>query len=133
MRKAFEIGGLVAGLVLVVFGIVVIVMGVNGRSTVTSSLKQQQIVGTADMTPAGITAEAQKAGLKNVTIPTCSVANQAVTTGASARCFAQYMQIHALEATGGFVYAQMGSTPPSRGRPPRSWHPVAAPATPTSP
>ena len=47
MRKAFEIGGLVAGLVLVVFGIVVIVMGVNGRSTVTTSLKQQQIVGTA--------------------------------------------------------------------------------------
>ena len=46
MRKAFEIGGLVAGLVLVVFGIVVIVMGVNGRSTVTTSLKQQQIVGT---------------------------------------------------------------------------------------
>src|SRR6476659_3618263 len=108
MRKAFEIGGLVAGLVLVVFGIVVIVMGVNGRSTVTSSLKQQQIVGTADMTPAGITGEAQKAGLKNISIPSCSVANQAVTTGARARCFAQYMQIHALEATGGFVYAQMG-------------------------
>ena len=117
MRKTFEIGGLVAGLVLVVFGIVVIVMGVNGRSTVTSSLEQQQIVGTADMTPAGITAEVQKAGLKNVTIPTCSVANQAVTTGASARCFAQYMEIHALEATGGFVYAQMGQYTAKPGTP----------------
>ena len=98
-------------------GIVVIVMGVNGRSTVTTSLKQQQIVGTADMTPAGITAEVQKAGLKNVTIPSCSVANQAVTTGASARCFAQYMQIHALEATGGFVYAQMGQYTAKPGTP----------------
>jgi hypothetical protein len=117
MRKAFEIGGLVAGLVLVVFGVVVIVMGVNGRSTVTTSLEQQQIVGTPDMTPAGITAEAQKAGLKNVTIPTCSVANQAVTTGANARCFAQYMQIHALEATGGFVYAQMGQYTAKPGTP----------------
>ena len=42
MRKAFEIGGLIAGLVLVVFGIVVIVMGVNARSTVTSSLSSSR-------------------------------------------------------------------------------------------
>ena len=108
MRKVFEIGGIVAAAVLVAFGIAAIVMSVNGRSTVNSSLKQQQIVGTPDMTPAGITAEAQKAGLKNVTIPTCSVANRAVTSGSTARCFAQYMQIHALEATGGYYYSQMG-------------------------
>jgi hypothetical protein len=108
MRKAFEIGGLVAAVVLVAFGAVAIVMSVNGRSTVGNELKQQQIVGTPDMTPAGITAEAQKAGLKNISLPTCSVANKAVDSGARARCFAQYMRIHALEATGGFVYAQMG-------------------------
>ena len=108
MRKVFEIGGLVAGSVLIVFGIVAIVMGVNARSTVTNSLTHEQIGGTPDMTPAGIKAEADKAGLKNVSLPTCSVANKAITTGADARCFAQYMQIHALEATGGFVYAQMG-------------------------
>jgi hypothetical protein len=117
MRKAFEIGGLVTGVVLMVFGIVAIVMGVNGHSTVTNSLKQEQIVGTSDMTPAGITAEAQKAGLKNVSIPTCSVANKAVTSGTAARCFAQYMQIHALEATGGFVYAQMGQYTAKPGTP----------------
>jgi hypothetical protein len=34
MRKVLEIGGLVAGAVLIVFGVVAIVMGVNGRSTV---------------------------------------------------------------------------------------------------
>ena len=34
MRKVFEIGGLVAAAVLVVFGVVAIVMGVKGRSTV---------------------------------------------------------------------------------------------------
>src|SRR5579862_4459493 len=98
MRKVFEIGGIVAAAVLVAFGIAAIVMGFNGRSTVSSNLKQQQIVGTPDMTPAGITAEAQKAGLKNVSIPTCSVAGKLVNDGAKARCFAQYMQIHALEA-----------------------------------
>jgi hypothetical protein len=108
MRKAFEIGGLAAGVVLIAFGVVAIAMGAHGRMTVNNSLKQEQIVGTSDMTPAGIKAEAQKAGLKNISFPTCSVANVAVTTGAKARCFAQYMQIHALEATGGFVYSQMG-------------------------
>jgi len=108
MRKVFEIGGLVAAVVLVAFGAVAIVMSINGRSTVGSELKQQQIVGTPDMTPAGIKAEAQKAGLKNISFPTCSVANTTVTNGARARCFAEYMRIHALEATGGYVYSQMG-------------------------
>jgi hypothetical protein len=117
MRKVFEIGGIVAAAVLVAFGVAAIVMSVNGRSTVGSNLKQQQIVGSGDMTPAGITAEAQKAGLKNVSIPTCSVANTAVTNGATARCFAQYMQIHALEATGGFFYSQMGQFTAKAGTP----------------
>jgi hypothetical protein len=117
MRKVFEIGGIVAAAVLVAFGVAAIVMSINGRSTVSSNLKQQQIVGSGDMTPAGITAEAQKAGLKNVSIPTCSVANQPVKDGASARCFAQYMQIHALEATGGFFYSQMGQFTAKPGTP----------------
>ena len=108
MRKFFEIGGLLAGAVLIVFGVVAIAMGTNGRSTVGTELKQQQIVGTPDMTPAGIKAAAQKAGLKNVSFPSCTVANLTVTNGARARCFAEYMRIHALEATGGYVYSQMG-------------------------
>lgn len=110
MRKFFEIGGLVAAAVLIVFGVVAIVMGFNGRSTVNNSLKQEQIVGTPDMTPAAITAEATKAKLNvsKLPIPTCTVANKAVTDGASARCFAQYMRIHTLDATGGYVYSQMG-------------------------
>ncbi len=117
MRRALEIGGLVAGAVLIVFGIVAIVMGVNGRSTVNTELKQEQVVGTPDMTPAGIKAEAQKAGLKNVSFPTCTVANKAVTSGATARCFAQYMRIHALNATGGYVYSQMGQYTAKPGTP----------------
>lgn len=117
MRKLFEIGGLVAAVVLIVFGSVAIVMGVSGRNTVSSSLKTEQITGTPDMTPAGITAAVNKAGLKNIAIPTCSVANDAVNSGARARCFAQYMQIHALEATGGFVYAQMGQYQAKPGTP----------------
>src|SRR5262249_42842254 len=73
-----------------------------------SSLKQEQIVGSPDMTPAGISAEAKQAGLAaDVSLPSCSVAGKAITTGNQARCFAEYMRVHALEATGGLTYAQM--------------------------
>jgi F0F1-type ATP synthase membrane subunit c/vacuolar-type H+-ATPase subunit K len=109
MRKLFEIGGLVAAVVLVAFGIAAIVMGVNGRDTVQKSLRQELIVGTPDMTPAAIAAEAKKAGLPaSVDLPNVSVAGKPINTGDRARAFAGYMRIHALEATGGLTYAQMG-------------------------
>ena len=107
-RRVLQIGGVISGGVLIAFGIVVIVLAINGRNTVHDELKQQQITGTPDMTPTAIKAEGAKAGLKNVSYPTCSVAGEVVDTGSEARCFSQYMNIHALEATGGFVYAQMG-------------------------
>jgi hypothetical protein len=110
MRKYFELGGVFAACVLICFGIVSIVMGVNGRNTVSHSLKQEYIVGSPDMTPAAITAEAKKAGLDVTTldIPSKSVANKPINGGDRARTFAQYMRIHALEASAGLTYAQMG-------------------------
>lgn len=108
-RKAFEIGGVVAAVVLIAFGIGALVMSLNGRNTVKDNLAAQKIVGTPDMTPAAITAAVKKDGLNvsQTPIPTCSVANKPVDSGSSARCFAEYMNIHALEATGGQVYSQM--------------------------
>lgn len=108
-RRVFEIGGIVAAVVLIAFGIAAIVIGAGGQSTVHNNLAEQKIVGTPDMTPAGIKAEAAKAGLdvSTLSIPSCSVANKAITSGSDARCFAQYMTIHALEATGGKYYSQM--------------------------
>ncbi len=109
MRKLFEIGGLVAAAVLIGFGIAAIVMGVNGRSTVQSSLKLEQIVGSPDMTPSAIAAEAKKAGLPaSIDLPTVDVAGKPINNGDRARAFASYMRIHALEATNGLTYAQMG-------------------------
>ena len=102
-----EIGGLIAGVVLVGFGIAVILLALSGRSTVRHELSQQNIVGSSDMTPQAIKEEAAKAGLENVSLPTCSVAGKAVTSGARARCFAQYMRIHALEASGGLTYSEI--------------------------
>ncbi len=109
MRKVLEIGGIVAATILVAFGVATIVMGVSGRSTVRDSLKLEQIVGSPDMTPAAIKAEAKAAGLPaSIALPTVSVANQAINTGARARAFATYMRIHTLEATGGLTYSQLG-------------------------
>ena len=106
-KRVFSWGGIVASAILIAFGIATIVIGAGGRSQVRNDIKQEAVVGTPDMTPTGIQAEAQKAGLKNVSIPSCSVANQTIDTGSRAHCFAQYMRIHALEATGGLTYAQM--------------------------
>lgn len=107
MRTIFRYGGVAASIVLIALGIGAIVVGISGRADVADSIKQEAIVGTPDMTPAAITREAKAAGLTDVSLPTCSVAGQSVDTGSEARCFAQYMRIHALEATGGKTYAQM--------------------------
>jgi hypothetical protein len=108
MRKVLELGGVLSAVVLITFGIGAIISGLNGRSTVQDNLRQEQIVGTPDMTPSAIKESAQKAGLPaSVDLPTCSIAGQPVDDGDSARCFASYMRIHALEATGGKTYAEL--------------------------
>jgi hypothetical protein len=108
VRTLFEWGGFAAGAILVAFGVAAIVMGFNGRSTVTDSLAAEKIVGSPDMTPALIQQSAQEAGLTGVDIPDIAVAGKTIDTGEEARAFAGYMRIHALEATSGYTYAEMG-------------------------
>lgn len=126
MRKVLEIGGVLAAIVLIAFGIGALVLGFNGRSTINDSLKQEQISGSPDMTPAAIAGEVkaakaaqtalvsklQAAGVKTtaspITAPTCSVAGEQVTNGDQARCFGKYMRIHTFGATSGLTYSQMG-------------------------
>jgi hypothetical protein len=110
MRKALEIGGFISAAVLIVFGVVAIAMGVNGRSTVNNSLSHEYIVAGSDMTPTAIKAEAQKAGIASAVKqwPTMNIAGKTIDTGPEAQAMAQYMHIHALEATSGYTYAQMG-------------------------
>ena len=108
MKRFFQMGGVIAGVLLVAFGIGAIATGIAGRSEVRSDVKREAIVGSPDMTPSAIKAEATKAGLKNIDLPTCNVADKAITTGPDAKCFASYMRIHTLESTGGLTYAQMG-------------------------
>jgi hypothetical protein len=93
MRRALEYGGVVAGAVLVVFGVVAIAMGVNGRNEVRDRLADQKITATDDA--AEITDGKLQPG-------------EPVDTGAEAKSFADIMEFHALESTGGKRYAEMG-------------------------
>ena len=104
-KRIFEIGGLIAGVVLIAFGIAAIYMGVDGRSTVRDSLKQEQIFfGSADDPAVAQYAEqwAAKDGEDQ---------GAQVTTGEQARAFAQIMRYHTINAewnTDNLTYAQMG-------------------------
>jgi hypothetical protein len=108
MRKLFEYGGIAASVVLIAFGAGSIGIGAWGINNVRDNLKLEQITGSPDMTPSAIKAAGTEAGLTNVSYPTCNVAGKAIDTGSKARCFASYMRIHALEATGGQPYSVMG-------------------------
>jgi hypothetical protein len=102
-----RLAGIAAAAVLVLFGVISAAQGLSGRATVRDALRQEAVVGTPNMTPSITAAAIKKAGLTGVSAPSCSVAGEAVTGGANARCFAQYMRIDALVATGGKTYAQM--------------------------
>ena len=95
MRKFLEVGGIVAGVVLIAFGIGAIYMGVDGRSTVRDSLKQEQIVFGSIDDPA-------------VAKHASEWADEQLKTGEQARAFALVMRDHALESADGLTYAQMG-------------------------
>jgi hypothetical protein len=93
MRRILEIGGVIAGVVLIAFGIAAIAMGVNARSEVRDAIAEQKITATPD---AG---EITNGDLEP---------GQAIKTGADARAFADVMEFHALESTEGKRYAEMG-------------------------
>ncbi len=93
--RFWEIGGFIAGGVLIVFGVVAIILGVTGFTTTRDAIRDEGITfGTAD-DPAVAKHASKWAG-------------EQVTTGDQARAFAKVMREHTLESTGGLTYAQMG-------------------------
>jgi hypothetical protein len=93
MKKWFAYGGIAASVILVAFGIGAIAIGVNGYNTVRDEITAQKIVAGDDA--AELTNGALQPG-------------QEITTGAEARHFADIMEHHTLDATGGKRYAEMG-------------------------
>ena len=96
-RRFWEIGGFVAGAVLIVFGVVAIAMGVNGYSTVRDSIKDENIFFS--------TQEDEDAATDKYA---SEWYGEQVTTGDQSRAFAKIMREHQLERTGGLTYAEMG-------------------------
>lgn len=97
-RRFWEIGGFVAGAVLIAFGAVAIYMGVDGRNTVRDALKQEQITFGSVDDPAVAKYAEQWAG-------------EQVKTGDQARAFAQIMRYHTVNGEWNpehLTYAQMG-------------------------
>jgi hypothetical protein len=94
-KRIWEIGGFLAGVVLILFGVAAIFMGATGYSTTRDAIKDEGIsFGTTD-DPAVQKYASQWAGDR-------------VATGDQARAFAKVMRAHTLEATGGLTYAAMG-------------------------
>jgi hypothetical protein len=94
-RRYWEIGGFIAGAILIVFGAVAIAMGANGLNTTRDAIKDEGITfGSAD-DPA-----VQKYAAE--------WADEQVTNGDQARAFAKVMRMHTLESTDGLTYAEMG-------------------------
>jgi hypothetical protein len=86
VKKLFAYGGIAASIVLIAIGIGSIGLGAWGLNEVRDNLARENIVGTPDS----------------------SIPGQKVDTGSEARAFADVMRAHALEATDGRTYAEMG-------------------------
>jgi len=93
MKKLFAYGGIAASAILIAFGIGAIAIGAMGISDVRDELAEQAIVAGDDAPE--LTDGRLQAGDK-------------ITTGSEARAFADIMEAHTLEATGGKRYAEMG-------------------------
>ena len=97
MNPFTRYGGIAAGIILIAFGVGSTVTGVQGRSEVRDTLKQERIVGSPDMDK--------------------QIAGKPVDTGADAKLFAEGMRKHTLEATDGQVYSQMARYVTASGKP----------------
>jgi hypothetical protein len=95
MSKFYIYAGIVASVVLILFGAGSIYMGVDGRDQVRGDLAREMIVGTDDS----------------------AIAGQKVDTGSEAQEFAATIRKHTLESTEGLTYAQMGRFLDENGEP----------------
>jgi hypothetical protein len=95
-RRILELGGIVAGIVMIAFGVGAIYMGIDGRGTVRDSIKQEQIFFGSATDDEAVAKHASQ------------WSEEQVLTGDQARAFALIMREHALESSEGLPYAEMG-------------------------
>lgn len=111
MERFAKLGGVAASVLLIALGVGSVVIGAGGRSEVRDSISEENIVGTPDMSPDAIEANFGQE------IPDCDVAEKEIETGEDAKCFGEYLRIHALESTQGRTYAEMPRFLDAKGEP----------------
>ena len=94
-RKLLRVGGYLSGGVLILFGIIVIALGIYGFTFTRDSIEEEGIVFGPIEDPAVAEHAEEWAG-------------EQVKTGRQALAFAEIMREHTLSATGGLTYAEMG-------------------------
>jgi hypothetical protein len=92
MRRLFQYGGYFSSVVLILFGAGSIVIGSLGFFEVRDTIARENITATPDAEEIGVDLEP----------------GEEIDTGAEAKEFAEIIRTHALEATGGRTYAEMG-------------------------
>ena len=94
-RRGLRVGGYISGGVLILFGVVVVALGIYGFTFTRDSIQEEGIVFGPVEDPAVAEHAEQWAG-------------QPVATGRQALAFAEIMREHTLSATDGLTYAEMG-------------------------
>ncbi|MGH2554609.1 MAG: hypothetical protein ACRDHO_02695 [Actinomycetota bacterium] len=92
MRRLFQYGGYLASAVLILFGAGSVVVGALGFAEVRDTVARENITATPDSAEIGVNLQP----------------GEKIDTGDEAREFAKIIRTHALEATGGRTYAEMG-------------------------
>ena len=92
MPRLFQYGGYFASVILILFGAGSIVIGSLGYFEVRDTIARENITATPDAEEIGVDLEP----------------GEEIDTGAEAKEFAKIIRTHALEATGGRTYAEMG-------------------------
>ena len=93
--KLLKIGGFISGGVLILFGVIVVALGIYGFTFTRDSIKEEGIVFGPASDPA-VAEHAEK------------WAGEPVETGSQALAFAEIMREHTLASTDGLTYAEMG-------------------------
>jgi hypothetical protein len=92
MRRLFYWGGYLSSAVLILFGAGSIVIGALGFAEVRDTIAQEKITATDDAQEIGVNLQP----------------GELIDTGAEAKEFAKIIRTHALEASGGRTYSEMG-------------------------
>jgi hypothetical protein len=92
MQKAFRYGGYLASAALIVFGAGAVVAGTLGFLEVRDTIAAENITATPDAPELGVDLEP----------------GEEIDTGAEAKEFSKIIRTHALEATGGRTFSEMG-------------------------